>query len=682
MAEKKLGAGNGAGEKLIETVPKLGYRFASLVEASDEAELIIEEETLTRISIEETLTLDDSNASEANDDFSLTATKIDGSARRPFNSTELAPVDLPSVVSISPSGRRNSGSSRLAWILGAILLSAIGLVVYQNFFGGFKPRTILAAKVAPFAGLPGREQMPAFSPDGKQIVFSWNGGSGDNADVYVKFIGSGEPVRLTSAANDEIYPVFSPDARSIAFVRVFPDREEVILIPALGGAERRLCELRSGRASISFSPDGQTLVVADTDANLNAPVLFLLDWQTGERRRLTDALDAVPENTPRFSPDGKLIAFLRYFNDAAQELMIVPAAGGTPQPLTFDRTEIRSLAWNADGRRINFVSLRQNNQPNLWRIEAASGAKPELLTTGGTNIRYTAAAPDGKTVAFTEESDNINIWQLKPAEKSRVKIIESIKHDVDPQFSLDGKRILFASERNGSGEIWISDADGKNQRQLTDSPLPVGSPRFSPDGKFVAYNSQDGQIFIISAEGGSPRRLTENNSANVLPAWSADGLWIYFMSNRSGDFQLWKMPVAGGESVQLTKQTALQSFASPDGKWIYYSKISKTNENPGLWRISIDGENEAPIAELAAAGFARSWTATASGIYYVAFAEHPPYRIMFYDFADGSTREMATVDQAPLPYSSGLSVSADGKTILYAQKDEENSSIMLAEIEK
>ena len=138
--------------------------------------------------------------------------------------------------------------SGLFWplVLTGLLAAAIttALLFYLNRNTGSGPRAILAARVVPFTGQPGREDMPSFSPDGKQIVFVWSGINGEAPGIYVKFIGTGDPVRLTNTQYEEIYPVFSPDSRSIAFVRAFPDHEEIILIPALGGAERKLCDVR------------------------------------------------------------------------------------------------------------------------------------------------------------------------------------------------------------------------------------------------------------------------------------------------------------------------------------------------------------------------------------------------------------------------------------------------------
>jgi Tol biopolymer transport system component/DNA-binding winged helix-turn-helix (wHTH) protein len=657
---KKLGAAEGSGN-FIETIPKRGYRFTAQVTTSDAPEIIVEEQTVQRIRIEETIAISEPPALTDN-----------------LNLDDRPPVkQLPSPVAASSFGWK----LRLAIALGVIAIVVAGFAVLNSYLRRPATKAILVNRVAPFSGLPGREDMPAFSPDGKQIVFAWNGGEdGDNFDIYVKIIGAGDPVRLTSDARDDVYPRFSPDNRFIAFVRNLKESGgEVILIPALGGAERRVCGLFSGNYSITFSPDGRLLAVIDAEpSGVNEFAVHTVNLQTGEKRRVTAPAEFRGETTPRFSPDGKYIAFVRIAPDASQDLFVVEATGGAARQLTFDRKTIHNLAWEADGQSIVFTSLR-GNVASLWRI-ASAGGEPEMIATSGKNITNLSSAPDGKTIAYVEmESQKASIWRVASGEPPR-KFIRSLGADQSPQFSADGKHIVFMSDRTGAYEIWLADADGKNQRQLTFAANQASSPRFSPDGKFVVYYAQNGQrsdIFIVPTEVGEPRLLSDAAERKLYPSWSADGKWIYFTSNRTGDWQLWKIPAdASGEAVQITWRGAHQAQPAPDGKTIYYSKENAA----GLWRVPVNGGDELPVAELSDAGLSNSWSVTSAGIYFIARAEQPPYKTKFYDFSTAQTKETLGVDKLPPRLFAGFSASADGKTFLYALFDQNASSIMLAEV--
>ena len=217
---------------------------------------------------------------------------------------------------------------------------------------------------------------------------------------------------------------------------------------------------------------------------------------------------------------------------------------------------------------------------------------------------------------------------------------------------------------------------------MTDSASSAGSPRFSPDGKSIVFDAQNAgssDIYVVSTKGGTPRRLTENAGNNSLPAWSVDGNWIFLLSDRSGDEQIWKIPAIGGEAVQITKQGAFEMFAAPDGRRIIYSKGGGKS---GLWSVETDGADEKPLPELINAGAWRSWFVGRNGVYYTEFSAQPPFRLKFFDFAARRIKEIAAVEKSPLLYYSNLSVSADGKKILYARQDQSASAIIFADLSK
>jgi len=181
-------------------------------------------------------------------------------------------------------------------------------------------------------------------------------------------------------------------------------------------------------------------------------------------------------------------------------------------------------------------------------------------------------------------------------------------------------------------------------------------------------------IYVISADGGKPRRLTTEASADITPVWSKDGRWIYFGSDRSGDFQIWKIPSGGGEPVQVTRQGGYATVASPDDKYIYYGKRNA----PGIWRVPLDGGEESRIFEKG------EWSEVAVLEEGICFLDNeaatPNLTINFFSLTTRHVTQLATIEKAKYTLSGQtLTVSPDGKWVLYRQVDQVDNDIMLVE---
>jgi Tol biopolymer transport system component len=574
-----------------------------------------------------------------------------------------------------------------------VLLLVIAWVAFgpSGWIGRKKSQTqVPNPKVVFFTSFPGDESEPAFSPEGDRIAFVWRPQDG-NADIYVKQLGGEGLLRLTDDPADDTGPAWSSDGRHIAFLRRSSARSAIYLVPPLGGGERKLADVFNDPGLMdgawphnqnpNWSPDGESLAIVDKGSPQEPFGIFLITRETGEKRRLTAPPPAsYGDTSPAFSPDGKLLAFVRVPGSGAADVYVTPAAGGEPRRLTFSNQLIGRVTWTPDGRAIVFDMGAVVGMGGLWRV-SASGGMPERLVAAGQSVLEPAISPRGGRLAYTQSLRDLNIWRLELSSPNGQSIlpkefISSTQTEQWAEFSPDGKRILFLSTRSGSYEVWVCGAEGEHPVQLTDLNTHTGTPHWVADGRNIVFDSRregNADVYMISAEGGKPRRLTTDAAEDITPSSSKDGRWIYFGSTRSGSLQIWKMPAEGGSAVQVTKQGGFEGFESPDGQFFYYAKGRGIS---GIWRVPVAGGQETPVLERHQAGLRRAWTVVTGGIYF-ATAETPSQpMIEFFNFATGNLTPIITTDK---PFSAGLSISPDGRWLIYTQVDRTGRDIMLME---
>jgi Tol biopolymer transport system component/predicted Ser/Thr protein kinase len=582
----------------------------------------------------------------------------------------------------------------LLWSFAALaLLVAGGVAVWFNRSSSEAPEQSLAA--IPLTTYPGQERQPSFSPDGNQVAFSWNGEKQDNFDIYVRLIVTGAQRRLTTAPEADSAPAWPPDGNFIAFVREGPGlKAAVFLISPLGDQERKVADIspthRYARGlgvflpimQLAWTPDGKSLVVTDRNSDSEPLGLFLLSVESGAKRRLTSPAEKVfIDSQPAFSPDGRTLAFIRQSVASTLDMYVLPLSEnvhslGEPKRLTFDSQLNFRPVWTVEGREIIFSSGPVFS-PNLFRIAASGVGKPQRLAGVGEDGSEAAISHRTHRLVYTRELRDANIWRLEvPGPHGKIssptKLISSTRVDRDAQLSPDAKKIVFSSNQTGSFEIWICDSDGSNAQRLTSLIGHCGHPQWSPDGERIAFSSlqkRRWEFYVISANGGKPKQLASSSANEGGPRWSRDGKWIYFQSDRSGENQVWKMPVGGGKARRLTTKGGQWPLESPDGQWVYYS-----HGNSSLWKVPRDGGEETQVLESVDR---KAFAIVKEGVYFIPKPDAAGgYSIQFFNFATKRIRSISTIEST---IGSDLSVSPDGRWILYSQIDREGSDLMLVE---
>jgi len=273
-------------------------------------------------------------------------------------------------------------------------------------------------------------------------------------------------------------------------------------------------------------------------------------------------------------------------------------------------------------------------------------------------------------------ADKVSIWRLDLSEGRRSGSQREIAVGGRPNFSPDGRTIVFESDRLGYSEIWACDSEGSNCRKLTSLKGVAGAARWSPDGRYIAFEyrpKEHTEVYLLDTASGLSRLVTTFAGAdNGGPNWSRDGKWIYFYSDRSGSFQLWKTRISEGTPEQVTKNGGVFAVESADGQFLYFSKY----EVPGVWKVPLNGGQETRVLDQPAGDDWWNWALTRDGIYFFdpPKGESKP-AIKFLAFATGKTNVIA-VEDTPVP-SSGLAVSLDGKSILFTRLVPGEARIML-----
>jgi eukaryotic-like serine/threonine-protein kinase len=583
---------------------------------------------------------------------------------------------------------------KLPMVAVAIIITAVVAVwLWKGRSGPIEPEVPLVA--VRLTSYPGQEYAPSFSPDGSQVAFLWN--RGGNPDIYIKQIGIDTPERVTEHPAWDGSPVWSPDGQLIAFRRVDSSRNKVgILVkPQRGGTERLLREFENSEWSNPAGPDhcwtrdSRWLVAVGRDSPEEKFGLVLISLETSEMRRLTvppEGFEA--DGGPALSPDGRTLAFTRHVDGARSDLYMFGLSGelrpeGEPQRITFENRRSFAPAWTADGRDIIYCSGSLYGDTSLWRIAPFESQSARQLSFAGEGANHPAISQQGNRLAFSIWSYGSDIWRVVVPDGGRqaskpVKLVSSTRREADAEYSPDGQRIAFVSNRSGSYEIWVCASDGSNSVRLTALGGYARAPRWSPDGEKIAFfSSAEGnrEIYVIAANGGAPMRLTDHPAEDSDPAWAQDGRWIYFHSSRTEESQVWKMPADGGEAVQMTNKGGEVPLESDDGRFLFYSKQLPDTTTYSLWRVSTDGGEEVQVLD--SLRFKTTFDLVEQGIYFIPKPEADGrHLVQFQQFASGAIRTIAEIDP---PLAEGLTISPDLRTILYVKRTEVSSDLMLVE---
>ena len=302
------------------------------------------------------------------------------------------------------------------------------------------------------------------------------------------------------------------------------------------------------------------------------------------------------------------------------EIYVMNPDGSQQTNLTNDPDADYHAAWSPDGTEIAFVSYRDGNS-EIYTMNA-DGSNQTNLTSHEDSDYFPVWSPTGDKIAFMTDREmtgpvvmdatpkitllfDVEIFVMNADGSGQTNLTDDPARDGYPSWSPDGSKIVFQTDRDDSGliilgvlpedlgtEIYSMDADGSDPTRLSWSPEDDVNPSWSPDGSkivFQSYRDGDAEIYTMNPDGTGQTRLTNHPDADTFPTWSPDGDWISFHSYRDGNPEIYKMTAAGTFTTRLTTSTEWDwgPSWSPDGSQIVFQSFRDGDSE--IYRMNADG---------------------------------------------------------------------------------------------
>ena len=511
-----------------------------------------------------------------------------------------APVAAP-----SPS---KSTRERWIWIAAAVVALGVGLAA--GIFLAHPTQNVPSVRTmvnpppnvslnltGDFAG------PPALSPDGTQLAFAGTSAEGKTG-IWVRPMNSLE-ARELAGTDGAIFPFWSPDGRSVGFFA----EGKLKTIDLSGGSPIVLCDAQFGRGG-AWGRDGTILFVPATQtAIMRVPAI----GGTPSAATKIDRSQHTSHRWPFFLPDGKHFLYLAINHNPSQ------AANDAVYYASLDGRENRQL-FRSQSNAIysnGYLLFARSEQLMAQPFDPGSGTlsgEPQSVATGIVDDVSTwhmdaSASDNGLLVLGSGGTANWQLVWMDRSGKQTGLLTDKLMNLQTARISPQGDRVALEID-NAISDVWVLDLARGTRTRLTFGPVPNSSPVWSPDGKWIAYNSGrngNSQIYRKPADGsGAEELLIDNADTSIVPTdWSHDGKYLIFMRGALGNnSEIWALPVEGDRKpfVLVPHPPNSNSFSgfgclSPDGHWLAYTStesgtaqvyVQAFGGGQGKWQVSTD----------------------------------------------------------------------------------------------
>lgn len=547
MLRKSLGESK-TEPQYIETVPRRGYRFIAAVK----------------------------HVNEASDDV---VAEPPASVEKKFPIVEAPTPEPVLTISAEASASGRTLRRRLVAVTLTTLVVVCGVIIYdlKRLAGQNSPAGPAKMAVAKRTHT-GKSAVAAISPDGKHIARVTE--EGNQQSLWVEQVATSHAVQIVPpAAVKYIGLTFSVDGHYLYYVgwQVWDNNLPSALykIPALGGTPQKL--IAEVHSAVTTSPDGQSLAFVRNNKRLGETAVVIARADGTAERTLS--VRRRPDNYKwvAWSPDGRTIAGSVQSLDGGLHMSVaaIDVKSGAERLISAERwAACGQLQWLGDGSGLVVAATPEAGQPTqIWHVAYPEGLA-RRITNDVSSYDGVSLTQDSRTLVTLQADQLTNIW-VTPPQGSLNNSAQITFGKSDGLRGLawtpDG-RIVYGSLASGKPDIWVMNADGSNQKQLTGGAGNNAVPSVSPDGRYVVFASDRTgtyHIWRMNIDGTGALPLTEGKF-DQAPDCSPDGRWVHYGSWQTGKPTLWKVGMDGGEAQQIVEEYAHSPVVSPDGKLVAY----------------------------------------------------------------------------------------------------------------
>jgi len=563
------------GNRYVETVPRRGYRFVAEVKevTAERVDLVMHERTRQTVTIDE------------------------------VGIADQLPRTQPPLQNNHLLHKTKQHKLVLAVICVLVLTISTALVLASVRY--IWPKLTVSKAAPPFSTFKitpvttsGRIPDAAISPDGKYVAYVSLDGPDHN--LWMRHIATASDTKVVGPPNAPFFKfTFSPNGDYLYYTT---EGEKGVFwlyqMPVFGGTPRKLVAGIDG--AVALSPDGKQLAfLRSYMAQQQACVILANSDGTGERKLVTHNigelfLNLPGDHNPAWSPDGEMIAFAftNYGTGASgASLMAVRVTDGVEKLIVSGPWQtIGRIIWLRDGSGLVFIAAEEGSERNgqIWHV-SYPGGELRRITNDLFDYQNLSLSADSTNLVAIQDQQTSNLWTTSSGFDEPTQISSSKSDAVDGLSWTPDGRVVYVSRANNQSQIWITNADGTDRKQLTFDNSWKGRLSVSPDGRYIVFASGRtgiSHIWRMDIGGGNEVQLSRGRE-NWGPQVTFDSRWVVYTSFDTGKGTLWKVPIAGGEPVPLTNYESRMLAMSPRDAQILYDYVERNEQAQPRRRLAV-----------------------------------------------------------------------------------------------